>query len=293
MSHGGRERLNTLPRSCCKPWDRVAYVLPVLLLGLLGALYWLLPHFYLTYVLEISNRESQAVELVTVLATFTASILLLWSASKLWHLPTDWMCGMDLDPRDLRGPKRLRGRGGALIVGAVGLASFFFAGEEVNWGQNIFGWASTVGLPRGMNVHNNAPISVQGLGTFLLCTVFFVIPVVWRGRRYWPQIADWAPAVAEGPVIWVMAVAVIWAEVKVVYTRCFPHVRDIDRETQQTAIAQIKGEASGDLEWAVIHYAGFFEQIKEHKEMLVAVALLLYALYRVAKVKRLSMARSA
>ena len=58
-----------------------------------------------------------------------------------------------------------------------------------------------------------------------------------------------------------MACAFAWKEVKKIYQLIYP-----DYEDQQT-------------------YIDFFEQINEHKEMLVAVTLLMYGVYRVMAVR--------
>ena len=275
-----------------RPIEWMAYALPLVLIAVLVLLYLISPRFYLKYVLEVFYRESQAVEVVTVCAAFVASILLLWSGWWLWRAGVDSMPKFGVDPRVLKGPALLRGRGGAVVIGAVGLAAFFFAGEEVNWGENFLYWGvpeHEKGLDRVTNVHNKKlPISVQGLGSVFLGAVIFGMPILWRMRRRWPQISDWAPAIAEGPVIFAMAIAILWSELKTVYVTLYPDVADIEAEKYHAVLAQINGEVPITVESPLLHYVGFFEQIREHKEMLVAVTLLLFGLYRLGKLKRLS-----
>lgn len=282
--------MNAARRSRLIEW--VAYALPLVLIAVLVLIYAITPRFYLRYVLEFFYRESQAVEAITVCAALVASILLLWSAWKLWRAGLNAMPKFGVDPSVLKGPALLRGRGGALIIGTVGLAAFFFAGEEINWGENFVYWGvpeHEKGLDLVTNIHNKElPISVQGLGSVFLGCVIFGIPILWRIRRRWPPISDWAPAIAEGPVIFAMAIAILWSELKTVYVMLYPDVASIEVETYHAVLAQINGEVPITAEAALLHYVGFFEQIREQKEMLVAVTLLLFGVYRLGKLKRLS-----
>lgn len=222
--------------------DLLAYSTPVaLILGLL-ATYLLAPDFYLSYVLEFSRREYQIVEIATVASALPACLLLFWSA---------WRFGQDSGQRS-----------GGVIVGVIGLATLFFAGEEISWGQTYLGWDTPEPIrPLGgeTNLHNmRVPIPVQGLGSAFLLVMFVALPLAWRWRDRLPVPKGWACAIAEGPVVFSMVLAFAWKEIKTVYLWLGPEVEDSP----------------------AIFYVEFIEQINEQKELLVAVSLLIYALYR-------------
>jgi hypothetical protein len=219
-----------------------AYVIGPAIVFLLTMTYMFAPDFYLTWVLHHAQREYQVVEVITVAAAFAAAILLgVW----VWRA---WPNAV--------GSERLA----VLGIAVVALASFFFAGEEISWGQTYLGWQtpdSYLAYARETNLHNTG-IPTQSLGTVFLIVVFFVVPIVWAlGQRFhWGLPAGWKVLVAEGPVIACMASALIWQETKGLYR--FIHADYVERAT----------------------YIEFFEQLNEQKELLVAVALLLYAIYR-------------
>jgi hypothetical protein len=257
---GTVDRLHRNPRS---PIDLLAYLVPLTLIAALLATYLLAPDFYLMHVLELTQREDQIVEIATIVIAFLASILLFWSA---WRL--GW---------SRRGPGL---RGGAVIVGMIGLATFFFAGEEISWGQTYLGWHTPETIQQlggETNLHNmQLPFSVQGLGSLFLVMMFVGLPIAWRLRDRLPipkewVSGDWACAVAEGPVIFSMIVAFAWKGYKSVYRLLVPGTADDPTR----------------------FYIEFVEQINEQKELLVAVSLLLYALYRVRLARRLSQAANA
>jgi hypothetical protein len=95
---------------------------------------------------------------------------------------------------------------------------------------------------------------VQSLGSVFLIVMFFVLPLVWALGLRWP--AGLRTAIAEGPAIACLASAFFWQETKSLYR--FLHEDYAQRAT----------------------YIEFFEQINEHKELLIAVSLLLYAIFR-------------
>lgn len=223
------------------------WFVPLSLMAGLSLTFIIAPAFYLKYVLYWKSREFQVVEIITFGSAFLASVLLAWSGWRAWNRNAS-----------------LWRQGGAGIIALIALASFFFAGEEVSWGQTWFGWETpeTMQVVSGeTNLHNiRGPISVQGLGSLFLVVMFFGLPLVWRLE--WPRKlpSNWSPAIAEVPVIFSMACAFAWKEVKNIYQLVHPDYEDI-----QT-------------------YHDFFEQINEHKEMLVAVTLLMYGVYRVKAV---------
>lgn len=228
--------------------DLLACALPLGLIAALLGTYFIDRDFYLTYVLEYERREFQAVE-ITTLVFLMLSIPMLSMATR-----SQW--------------RRRHEPGGvqalAVIVLVLGAAAFAL-GEEADWGDTFFGWTRDGGSladvralddGRALNLHNNLPI--RGIGSAFVVAVFFGLPFLWAGRERWRLPAGLRPAVAEWPVVFAMAVAFGWRLLKHVYI----------------AVAG-KGEP-GDGGF----YGGFVEQTNEHKEMLIAVAFFLYALYR-------------
>ncbi len=145
------------------------------------------------------------------------------------------------------------------LLAVVACAAVFFAGEEMSWGQSYFGWRTPEGFfSRETNLHNSA-LEVQSLGSLFLITVFFILPA-WarigasRGR---PLPKSWRPAIASGPVVSCLAVAFAWKEVKSLY-----HFWYADHKEHLT-------------------YQEFIMHINEHKEMLVAVTLLMFGVTQV------------
>jgi hypothetical protein len=193
------------------------------------------PEFYLKWVIEARGREYQIVEILTFATALSASILL-----AVWIRRAYPSAGR-------------RDRIGVAAVAVIGLAAFFFAGEEISWGQTYFGWETPEDhLASETNLHNTG-FPVQSLGSAFLVVMFFVLPLVWAlGLRP----TGLRSAIAEGPVIVGVACAFLWQETKSLYR--FLHEDHAQRTT----------------------YIEFFEQINEHKELLIAVSLLLYAIFR-------------
>lgn len=246
------ERSSDQPVPSPRGFSVIGWCLPVALVALLTALYFLAPSFYLDYVLKEEIRETQIVERITFGAAIIAGFMLLWSA---WRLKSP-----------ARGA-RLRGLAGAFIVGIIGLAAIFFAGEEVSWGQTWFGWKTPdryQSVSPETNLHNNEwfVIRVQSLGSIFLIVMFFILPALWTQRKKLNLPPSLAPAVAEGPVVFSMAIAFLWKELKSVYLLFRP-------------------DASPDEPGL---YGDFIDQFNEIKEMLVAVTLLMYACYRIRAV---------
>jgi len=202
-------------------------------------------------VLEGNRREYQFVELCTFICSATAALLLFICALRLWRSP-------NLDRTDLAGR-----RGAFLIVGLITLATTFFAGEEISWGQTYFGWATPEALnSEETNLHNidDFPINIKSLGSLFLIIMFIALPLAWRaGKLNLPR--TWEPAIAERPIIFSMVVAFFWKFFKDVYRRV-PGAKE------------------------TVFYDQFVEQLNEQKEMLVAVTLLMYALYRLSATRR-------
>ncbi|MGI9014362.1 MAG: hypothetical protein ACR2GY_08950 [Phycisphaerales bacterium] len=242
--------------------DRIEslYVLPLLLIVMLLAIYMIAPAFYLEHVLQELKREQQVVEIITFLCGLVGSLLILSSAARLLMRSPKWLA--------LRGPA-----GAAAIMGVIGLAGLFFAGEEISWGQSYFGWETPeeyleVSIETNLHNRKDIPISVQGLGSFFLICMFMILPLVWHmerkardrdphSRPLLPRA--WAPAIAEGPVVFTFVVAFVWKECKNIYL----------------AVVDVGDRPDPRFYW------DFLEQVNEHKEMLVAVGLLMYGLYRI------------
>lgn len=234
-----------LPAVSEPPLRALAFVAPLGVVATLLAIYLAAPGFYARYVLEYQHREYQAVEVATVLLATVAGVLLLVAGFRVW-------AARDRSSR--------AGALAAAVIGAVGAAALFFAAEEVSWGQTFVNW----GIPenekpqlRETNLHNNLDLPLQSVGQLFLAAVLFLLPALWVLRPRVPLSDAWWPAVAEAPVVFAAAVAFLWKTVKEVYVGLFGTDDDDD------------------------FYWGFVEQINEQRELLIALALLLYAVYRV------------
>jgi hypothetical protein len=200
--------------------------------------------------LEGNEREDQAVELMTFASSALAAVVLIICARRLWSVPA---------PAEAAFAER---RGAAAIVSLIALATFFFAGEEISWGQTYVRWATPDSIRHQVpetNIHNihGLPISVNSLGSVFLIVMFIVLPVVWQQRKFNLPRA-WRPAIPEWPVVFSMVVAFALKAVKPLYFQIV-----VDPKAQTV-------------------YIEFIEQFNEQKEMLVAVTLLMFALYRLA-----------
>ena len=230
----------------------LAYAVGPVLVATLLLLYLAAPDFYLAHVLEVRHREQQAVEAVTVFSAMIGGLLMLRATAWSW---------------------RQRMRAAASIIGLIALATLFFAGEEVSWGQTWFGWTTPESyrtLSGETNLHN-APFGVRALGSWFLALMFFALPGAWALRARTGVPAAWAPAVAEGPVVATMATGFLWRLFKDIYCVVVPDPTDGTHP----------------------FYTGFVDQINEQKEMLVAVSLLMYGLYRASALRRAHRASSA
>lgn len=246
--------------SAARPVDiAAALVGPVILLALLIA-YLVAPDFYLQHVLSEQHREYQVVELTTFACSVLAGILLLIAGVKLNHRQASLYRSEGGGWGNL-----LRQRAGAAVVLIAGLAAVFLAGEEISWGQTYLGWDTPekyADFSGETNLHNaDLPIRLQSLGSLFLIVLFIALPLAWRFFKD-RLPASLAPAIAEWPVITTIVVAFLWKEGKSVYR-----------------IATGQDESSA-------FYINFIEQFNEHKEMLAAVTLLMYALYRLRAVRK-------
>ncbi|MHC5023779.1 MAG: hypothetical protein ACYTGG_07695 [Planctomycetota bacterium] len=243
-------------------------IAPLLIIGLV-ATYHAAPDIYLRHVLESKSRETQLVEVITFGSALLGGVLLAWSAWRLWRRRRTANVGL-----------------GAMLIGVVALAAIFFAGEEVSWGQTWMGWETPEeykSVSVETNLHNveyeiSIPLpftgrsltirpSVQSLGSLFIICVFVVLPLLWGmgWRRLPPALA---PAIAELPVLVCTLFAFAWKTYKNLYKAINPDYEDST------------------------YYWQFVEQLNEHKEMLVAVSLLLYGIGRVRRLRRIRLAAS-
>ncbi len=223
----------------------VWYVLPVALVLGLWSVYQLWPGFYLSWIIEARQREWMALEIATVVLAFSASGFLGAAALIRWRA------------------ERGQGawwRAGCWPVAAVALASFFFAGEEISWGQTYLGWGTPALFRKThgggeTNLHNAdlLPIDVRAAANLFLVAVFFVVPAL---QHWLPKLlpASWRAVTPDAPAIWCVAVAFIWRVVK-------------DGWQWRYSTEQLLAQP---------FYMEFVEQFNEHKELLVALGLLCY-----------------
>ena len=218
---------------------------------------------YLTYILEERYREYQAVEMITFGCSTLAAVFGFVAAFVVYrqarrHRPGGGML------------MRLSVLGAPGVLGVTALAALFFAGEEVNWGQTFTRWgepeftqgAAVTEAYTAQNVHNNLEgLSVQSLGSVYLVLVLVLVPVVWARRERWGLPASWSPAVAAWPAGAAVVFAYLVKGVKSVY----------------------RAVVGGDEAKLNTFYMGYLEQINEQKEMLLALALLLYMAYALAR----------
>jgi len=218
--------------------------------------------FYLAYIVEESYREYQLVEMITFGCSLLAGVLGMVAAVIVLRR------ALREKPEGL-GP--LARFAAPAVLGATALAALFFAGEEVNWGQTFTRWGVSEMVQHdaeeaytAQSVHNNLEIvSVQTLGAVYLFVVLVVFPILYRWREPWRLPACWAPAVASWPAATTVLYAYLVKECKPLYVKFF---------------------AQGPPKLDPL-YMGYYEQLNEQKEMLLALALLIYAAYALARLR--------
>lgn len=214
--------------------------------------------FYLTYILEERYREYQLVEMLTLGCSAGAALLAFVTAGLMWRRR----------PRDGAAVHRL---GPVAVVLMIGCGSLLLAGEEVNWGQTFARWGQPEIMADGspaeayeaQSLHNQeGGVPLQTLGPVAILVLLVVFPAWWHGRglsgRFPPA---WGPAVAAWPAGATALFAFALKEVKSVY----------------------RGVVGKDQAKLEAFYMGYLEQINEQKEMLLALALLIYAAYALAR----------
>jgi hypothetical protein len=243
-------------RRAVRPVDLLAAAIPPAIVLLFLAIFLLSPSTYLTYILEHKNRELQAVEIITFTSAFGAAFILFGCAmAEWWRVRRE---GGSFIP------------GGALLIGVVGLAALFLGGEEISWGQTFFKWQtpdSMSNLSRETNLHNgHLGLSVHSLGNLFIVAAFIVLPLAWSLRHYSPikLPADWRAGVAEWPVALCTLLAMAMRAPK-----------------------QLRMNGSSEaVRMSSPFFRDYLDEISEQKEMLIAIAMLIYAIYRIAAVRR-------
>jgi hypothetical protein len=213
------------------------------------AIYLISPEFYLRYILERDLREFQAVELSSFGIALIAAGVLATAAWRVWRVSP---------------PGRPEA---ALFVAGVAAAAFFFAGEEVNWGQILMHWGtaeSSRPIEGQVNLHNT-DIPIQSMGSKFLILVFFITPAVWPLLRSALKLPKhWALAVPRWPVVAAVATSFCLRPIKLHYL-------------------ETRGET--------VFYLQFLEQINEVQELLIAVGFLIYGLDRLAAARAVARRR--
>ena len=217
----------------------LGYAVPLAILTFLLLTYLIARDFYLNWVISRDARESQIVEITTFVSSAIASLVLLVCSKLLWTL------------------RRKEALGSCLLLVLLGVAALFFAGEEVSWGQTYLKWetpASYQEFSGETNLHNTS-LPVNTLGGLFLAAYFFALPLLWQRQKGSPLWQHFSYAIPKGPVVFCMAVAFLWKGFKSAYRTVY----------------------TSDVQQSSVFYRDFLEQINEHKEMLVAIALLMYA----------------
>lgn len=233
----------------------LAYAWPLLVILTLVFTYVTAPHFYVSYIFQIEQRELQLVEILTFLAASMAGGLLLISTWKFLKEPNYWAAG---------------------LVGLVATAALFFAGEEISWGQSYLQWTTPTWWQENFsgetNLHNSR-FPVHQLSALFILGIFFLLPFSWKFRNYLNLPLALEPAIPEGPVISAIGIAFIFRELKGIYREFAPlWYREVE------------------IPWIEPHdqfYQEFIWGMNEYREMLVALSLLMYAGYRLAAAKRM------
>ncbi len=228
--------------------ELVTALVPLLCLALVWISFWISPNFYFTFLLEESNREYQIIEILTFVAGAIAGLVLVYVAYQFWAL-RQWEA--------------------AAWVGVMALATIFFAGEEISWGQSYLAWETPQWwgdyISRETNFHNsragqaNTVRLTQWGGIFLL-VMFVIAPIVWVYQHRLGLSLNLSPAMPDFGSMATIVVASLYRESKGIFKSLLP---------------------SGKI------YEDFLWGISEHREMVVAIGLFLYALSRWKVLKNL------
>jgi hypothetical protein len=234
----------------------LAYAWPFIVILALIFSYRISPHFFVSYIFQIEQREFQFVEILTFVASSMAGGLLLLSTWKFWNGGNYWS---------------------ASLIGLIAIAALFFAGEEISWGQSYIQWSTPTWWQEHFsgetNLHNSR-LPVHQLAALFMFSIFFALPLAWKFRDDVKLPLALGPAIPEGPVISALSVAIIFREIKGLYREFSPlWYREVE------------------IPWVELHdqfYQEFLWGMNEYREMLVALSLLLYAGYRMTAAKKFS-----
>ncbi len=216
-------------------------LIPVTFLALIWVTFWVSPNFYFTYMLEEANREYQVIEILTFLSAALAGGILIYVTHQLWERHSVEA---------------------ALWVGVLALATIFFAGEEISWGQSYFKWDTPQWwgdyISRETNFHNSRVDQANSIrlthwgGVFLLA-MFVIFPILWRHQDRIGLSLNLGPAMPDFGSSVTIVVASLYRESKSFFVSMLP---------------------AGAI------YDNFLWGISEHREMIVAIGLLIYAITR-------------
>ena len=152
----------------------------------------------------------------------------------------------------------------AAIVGVMAAATLFFAGEESSWGQSYWGWSTPEWWDSNVayetNLHNSR-ISVwafHNLAGLFQVVMFGLLPVAWMLREQLRLPDEVGPAIPELPVVMCIFVAFVYRETKNIWRAWYP-----------------TDEIFQEFLWGM----------NEHREMLVALGLLFYGIYKWKKAR--------
>lgn len=226
------------------------------------------------------TREDGVVENASALALLLLGVGLGW---RLWSDPLPAL------PR--------WGRVGAWSLVAL---AFLGVGEEISWGQRIFGWQTGESMNRynlqhETNLHNLLPGDLfNGLIVFAVGIGFVLIPTVWRGRSSAPV---WLPS-AEVSLLFLNAILInhyrfraVAEQVGIVVILAllfwYSGVAVRERSLPLLGGAALGWLVAGSLYWsrAVLRAANHQYEIRE---LLIVLLLMIWAEQTVQRYKALS-----
>lgn len=123
---------------------------------------------------HLLTEEDMLLEWGQFLLIFASSILFAWSSVRLFRL--GW-------------------HGSGLVYLLIGLGTFFVAGEEIAWGQRLFGWGTpealeAVNVQQETTIHNISSLHLAFIYGVMLVGLYGVVaPLAWlvfRGERSLP-----------------------------------------------------------------------------------------------------------
>ncbi len=150
------------------------------------------------------------------------------------------------------------------VVGLVSVATLVFAGEEIGWGQTFLNWKTPTwweaNYAASTDLHSTR-LPANEMANLFLFVIFLLLPLAWKFHSFLRLPVDLEPAIAEGPVIFNILFAAVYRELKGVYL-WFTQV------------------GYGDP-----FFKNYVWGLNEQKEMLIGIAMLWYALYRLPRLR--------